>query len=133
MRRKSMPDDTTIVFGIPLPSVDPLCTDQERPGPLWARHRHVGPRPESIDPVSARPGEHIMSSARRSFRLYPRFHIVAVLRFRRLSRSAAQVHRHEGSYFNSTVNSIGTWPLTGVKDDTFNAILNRSQAVPAAP
>jgi hypothetical protein len=30
------------------------------------------------------------------------------------------------SYFNSTANSVGSWPLTGVKIPTFDAILNRS-------
>jgi hypothetical protein len=31
-------------------------------------------------------------------------------------------------YFNSNANSNGTWPLTGVKDTRFDAILNRSRA-----
>ena len=31
-------------------------------------------------------------------------------------------------YFDSTANSIGSWPLTGVKVDKFESILNRSHA-----
>jgi hypothetical protein len=32
-------------------------------------------------------------------------------------------------YFNSSANSVGSWPLTGVKDAKFDAILKRSHAV----
>jgi hypothetical protein len=35
------------------------------------------------------------------------------------------------SYFDSNVNSIGTWPLSGIKDIKFDAILNRSHPVAA--
>ena len=37
------------------------------------------------------------------------------------------------SYFNSVANSKGLWRLAGVKDATFDAILNRSHPVTATP
>ena len=54
-----------------------------------------GSRPEPIDAESVRPGEHMIFSTERAFRLYPSFLKVAEFQFFRLFRKVPQVDSHE--------------------------------------